>query len=165
MSKKTWVNVGGTWKELVSVWENVGGVWKKDVMPKLNVSGVYKECMSYGGLGRLYALCDKNYYELNPDTLAAITSGVSEAYGYSSGMGGISGRLFTARFFSTAYIAELNLDTLAAINTSTVANSTDIGGTANRLFIDDGELNTNSLAIISSAIPNSSNGLGRHWQL
>jgi hypothetical protein len=47
MTKKTWVNVGGTWKNVKNIWLNVGGVWIQKVIPKVNIGGIWKEFIQY----------------------------------------------------------------------------------------------------------------------
>ncbi|WP_342510607.1 hypothetical protein MKY34_19585 [Sporosarcina sp. FSL K6-1522] len=47
MTKKTWVNVGGTFKEVNNVWQKVQGAWKEKVIPKGNISGAWKEFIQY----------------------------------------------------------------------------------------------------------------------
>lgn len=83
MAKQTWLNVGGTWKELVSVWNNVGGVWKKDAMPKLNVSGVYKECMSYVPPVKVYGIVDNNVVSIMYTTSKDIGSSWTNIVSFS----------------------------------------------------------------------------------
>ena len=162
MAKQTWVNAGGTWKPLKTVWINTGGTWKKDIIPMLNVSGTYKECMSYSS-GRLYATYNSSndyYRELNPDTLAVI-NGVKHTTSYVNGIGGIKGRLFSSVSLMSSNVYELNPNTLTVISTySSAGNSVDIGGTSDRLFSDDGEKNTTTLATISAPIQYSGNGIG-----
>lgn len=47
MAKKTYVKVGGVWKEVKNVWVNAGGVWRQKVIPKVNIGGIWKEVMQY----------------------------------------------------------------------------------------------------------------------
>ena len=47
MSKATWINVNGVWKNVKNVWENVNGIWKEKVIPKGNINGVWKEFIAY----------------------------------------------------------------------------------------------------------------------
>lgn len=47
MAKKTWVNVGGVWKEAKNVWLKVNGVWKSKVIPSANIAGVWKDLIQY----------------------------------------------------------------------------------------------------------------------
>lgn len=54
MSKATWVNINGTWKQVKNVWENVGGTWKQKVVPKGNISGIWKDFISYNA--NVYAM-------------------------------------------------------------------------------------------------------------
>lgn len=46
MSKATWVNINGIWKQCKAVWLNVGGTWKK-ATNKINVNGIWKDCIMY----------------------------------------------------------------------------------------------------------------------
>ncbi|GCD10603.1 hypothetical protein [Clostridium tagluense] len=47
MSKATWLNIGGAWKQAKNIWVNVGGVWKQKIIPKGNVNEVWKDFISY----------------------------------------------------------------------------------------------------------------------
>lgn len=47
MGKATWINIGGTWKQVKNVWQNIGGLWKQKVIPKGNINGIWKEFISY----------------------------------------------------------------------------------------------------------------------
>lgn len=47
MPKKTWVNIGGTWRAVKNVWVNIGGAWKQKVIPKGNIAGVWKDFIQY----------------------------------------------------------------------------------------------------------------------
>ncbi|KIL79605.1 hypothetical protein [Bacillus badius] len=46
MAKKTWVNIGGTYRDVKTAWVNMGGIWKKFI-PKGNIAGVWKEFIQY----------------------------------------------------------------------------------------------------------------------
>lgn len=65
MGKATWVNVGGTWKQVKNVWENVGDVWKSKVIPKTNVAGTWKDCMQYNLYNVALSLSGGQYTEYN----------------------------------------------------------------------------------------------------
>jgi len=49
MGKMTWMKIGGTWTQAISIWQKINGKWIKDVMPKVNdgegEGGVWYECM------------------------------------------------------------------------------------------------------------------------
>ena len=47
MAKQTWVNIGGTWKQVKNVWVRIGGVWKQQVIPKGLIGAAWKEFMQY----------------------------------------------------------------------------------------------------------------------
>ncbi|MDF1507620.1 hypothetical protein PZE06_05420 [Robertmurraya sp. DFI.2.37] len=46
MTKKTWVNVNGTFRNVKSVWVKINDIWKKCV-PKGKVDGIWKEFIIY----------------------------------------------------------------------------------------------------------------------
>ena len=130
MAKKTFVNVGGTNKEVKNVWQNVGGTWKEGVIPKVNVGGFYRECMSYS-TPRLYTctIDPDDLYELDPDTLQPINT-VSPPGTSPYGIGGTYLRLYNCDYMKEE-LYELDLDTLQPINTvsSPSTASYGIGGT------------------------------------
>jgi hypothetical protein len=47
MSKKTYIRVGGSWKDCVNLWRKVSGVWNPYVISFRKISGIWKQCMEY----------------------------------------------------------------------------------------------------------------------
>jgi len=45
MAKKTWIKVGGIWKEVKAIWMKVGGVWEKWIISWRKVGGVWEQCI------------------------------------------------------------------------------------------------------------------------
>ncbi|GCD13280.1 hypothetical protein [Clostridium tagluense] len=61
MSKATWLNIGGVWKQAKNIWENIGGVWKQKVIPKGNISGLWKDFIGYY-TPRIFRITNRTLY-------------------------------------------------------------------------------------------------------
>ncbi|WP_017728485.1 outer membrane protein assembly factor BamB family protein [Halalkalibacterium ligniniphilum] len=47
MPKKTFVRIGGSWREVKNVWTRISGVWRQQVVPNGRIGGIWKEFIQY----------------------------------------------------------------------------------------------------------------------
>ena len=54
MGKATWLNVGGTWRQVIAVWGNSGGTWNSGIIPWIKIDDpdsfgtqIWKDCITY----------------------------------------------------------------------------------------------------------------------
>ena len=86
MSKATWINVGGTWRQVIKVFRNTGGIWNSGTIPLVGVDNygitIWHECIDYSDILRTvnYAI---QVADTTPDTggyCSIILNGVSKVH-------------------------------------------------------------------------------------
>ncbi len=50
MPNKTYIKVGGTWKNVTAIWRKDGGTWTSNVVSWIKASGIWYFCIAGGGI-------------------------------------------------------------------------------------------------------------------